>query len=203
MNTVRPAVWKIAPVLVGIGCAMVLASQADKSDTSEGSDGPISLELRYAEAQLKLAEVNLQKVQRMNERVARAVPGDLIAEYREDVEVAKLRVQHLASGKEESRLRVWLRRAEADAKAAQARWKSGVAVNERAPGTIDPLDLERLRVQADVARLRLARGRAVADQSQEAQVQWQLNYLSDEVQRLNEEALRRLTTTRPIPYYWY
>lgn len=199
MATVSPAVRVAALTLLGTGLVNLLMSPAQPEEAGDEQ----SLAVRYAQAQLRLAEVNLQKVQQMNQRVARAVPGDMVAEYREDVEIAKLRVETLLDGKDGDEFRVWLRRAEATARSAEARWKSGKAVNQRAPGTLDTLDLERLRLRAEMARLRLARGKMLVNQSREAQVQWQLDYLSDEVQRLSEETLRSPAIMRPNPFWWY
>jgi DNA repair exonuclease SbcCD ATPase subunit len=199
MGTIQPAAYVVGLALLWSGFVGFLSfpAQPEEAGTEQ------SLEVRYAQAQLRLAEVNLKRVERMNQRVPRSVPGDMVAEYREDVEVAKLRLENLASGKGENDFQVWLRRAEEAAQSAEARLRSGMAVNQRAPGTLDALELERLRLRAELARLRLARGQALADQPRETQVQWQLDYLSDEVQRLNQEVLRGPGTTRPNPFWWY
>lgn len=190
----------LVPIIVSI---LLLATWIGRWPSQAAPQKPPrdSLEIRQARIQLHLAEVNLQRVQQMNQRVARAVPADVVAEYQEDVEVARLRLQRLLDGKGEGDFAVWLRRAQAIARSAEVQWKSAVAVNRQAPGTVDTLDVERLRLRAELARMRLARGQELASQSREKQVQWQEEFLADEVQRLNEEVLRN--PARAGPLWWY
>jgi hypothetical protein len=165
---------------------------------------PESLDLRYAQAQVKLAEANLARVERANARINNAVAGVVVAAYREDLEVAKLRLQ-AAEGEGEGRepFDVWLRAAEAVSKAAERQWTSSVAANRRAAGAIHELDIERLRWRSEVAKLNLERGRSLADASTEAKLQWQADMLLDEIERLNEEVLRNSPSMRLIPVWRY
>src|SRR5262245_8413113 len=79
-----------------------------------------SVDVRYARAQLQLAEANLSRVQESNKRVARSVPSSVVAEFQYDVDVAKARLAQATGGRAESAFQVWLRRAEAERKAADA-----------------------------------------------------------------------------------
>jgi hypothetical protein len=148
------------------------------------------VEVRYARAQLELAEANLRRIDESNKRVARAVPASVVAEYRYDVDVAKARLEQATGGKAGNEFRVWLRRAEAERKSAETSWQSASAANQRVPGTIGALDIERLRLRAEVARLQLERGRTLVDAGREAQLAWQVDLLDNQVQRLKEEAGR-------------
>jgi len=163
---------------------------------------PGSLDLRYARAHLELAEANLARVERANQRVANAVAGVVVFGYQEDLAVAKLRLEAVLSEVSDP-FDVWLRAAEAAAKTADRQWKSAVAANQRAVGVIHELDVNRLRLRAEVARLNLERGRALAEGTTEARLQWQADLMYDELQRLNEEVLRNAPGSRIFPIWRY
>lgn len=152
-----------------------------------------SVDVRYARAQLELAEANLNRVQQSNKRVSGSVPGSVVAEYLHDVQVAKTRLEQATAGHAASQFEVWLQRAEAERETAETTWKKAAAVNKRVPGTFGPLDVERFRLRAEVAKLQLERGQALVDSGREAQMQWQIDMLDKQVQRLKEES-RRATT---------
>jgi hypothetical protein len=185
-------------VLAGLVWAGTVAS----APASEPSAPAESLALRSAKAKLRLAELNLKRVQRSNQRVAGAVPADIVAEYRQDVDVAKARVEIAAKGQENT-FPVWLLAAEAAAKAAEARWQSARAANQRQPGTVDDLDLDRLKARVEIAQLAMLEGRTLADKPAEAQLQWQVNFLKDEVARLQDQVLRNPPVGRSYPYWPY
>lgn len=172
-------------------------SPATESSATQASER--SLDEQYAAAKLKLAEANLAKVAKMNERVANAVPGSIVADYRQDVDVARARVAATERGRADS-LAVWLLEAERDAKSAQNAWRDAVAANDRNRGTIDPADVERLKLRAEVLRVNLERGRALADQPRDAQLAWRISALEEQVDQLNE-TVRRSPPRRPSPVY--
>ena len=120
-----------------------------------------SLDVRYARAEVALAEANLNKVQSMNQRVPGAVSGDVVRAYELDLEVAKLQLE-VASGGPEKQFDVWLARAEAAAKYAQSRWRGATLANARVKGAVDPSEVVRLEASAELANLEVERGHAVA-----------------------------------------
>jgi hypothetical protein len=62
------------------------------------------------------------------------------------------------------------------------------AANGSVPGTVEPLDIERYRLRAEVAKLQLERGQALVGSGREAQLQWEIDMLDNQVQRLKEES---------------
>ena len=58
-----------------------------------------STEVRYARAQLQLAEANLSRVEQSNKQMARSVPSSIVAEYEYDVQVAKSRLEQATAGR--------------------------------------------------------------------------------------------------------
>jgi hypothetical protein len=147
-----------------------------------------TVEVRYARAQLQLAEANLNRVEQSNKRVARSVPSSVVVDYRQNVQVAKTRLEQATAGRAASEFQIWLQRAEAERKTAETMWKSASAANVSVPGTVERLDIERYRLRAEVAKLQLERGHSLVASGREAQLQWEIDMLDNQVQRLKEEA---------------
>lgn len=183
-----------AEVLMTVVCCVGQLPQTPApSDTI-----PENVEVRYARAQLQLAEANLNRVEQSNKRLAFSVPSSVVAEYQHAVQVAKTRLEQATAGRAAADFQVWLERAEAERRTTETTWKNAAAVNGRAPGTFEPLDIERFRLRAEVAKLQLERGQALVDSGREAQLQWEIDLLDSEVQRLKEESS---STTPFIRFY--
>ena len=158
-----------------------------------------SIEVRYARAQMQLAEANLNRVEQSNKQVTGTVPGSVVAEYQQDVQVAKTRLEQALAGPAPSEIQVWLQRAEAELRTAEATWKNSTAVNGRVPGTFGPLDIERYRLRAEVAKLQLERGQTLVDSGSEAQLRWEIDVLDNQVQRLKEDSRHPLSSIGLYP----
>lgn len=168
-----------------------------------GDSKPESVDVRYARAQLQLAEANLRRVEQSNKKLPRSIPSSVVSEYQREVQVAKTRLDQATAGKAASDFQIWLQRADAEQKSAETSWKNAAAVNARAAGTFDPLDIERFRLRSEVAKLQLERGQALVDAGHEAQMQWEMDLLDNQVQRLKEESGRASPFIRLYPYWWW
>jgi hypothetical protein len=185
-----------AEVLMTVICAWQVLQAPAPSDAE-----PENLEVRYARAQLQLAEANLHRVEQSNKQVKNSVPSSVVAEYQDDVTVARTRLDQAAAGKAAKDFQVWLARAEAEQRAAEATRKIALVVNVQLPGTFDPLDVERFRLRAEVAKLQYDQGRTLVDAGFEAQLQWKLDLLDNQVQRLKEESRRTKSFERSSPWW--
>jgi hypothetical protein len=189
--------------LVVVGLLIVASPQlrADEPPAPEGgAKRSESLEVRYARAQLELAQANLKRAESKNQRVANAVSSNVVGQYRQDVEVARSQFDDAQQGSRKS-FDVWLRAAEANWKAADVVWRSAADANKRMAGTVDELDVERLRLRAELYRIDLERGQALVDQPREAQLEWRVSVMSDEMERL-KEAVFRSSSPRGGYLYW-
>ena len=126
-----------------------------------------------------------------------------MAEYQHDVQVAKTRLEQATAARAGGEFQIWLQRADAERTAAETSWKKATAVNRREPGTFGPLDLERFRLRAEIAKLQLERGQTLADSGREAQMQWQIEMLDNQVQRLKEESRRATSSVVYYPSWWW
>jgi hypothetical protein len=148
---------------------------------------------------MQLAEADLQRAVQSNKLVPRSVPSSVVAEYEQDVQVAKTRLEQAVAGKAAGEFQAWLRRAEAEQRTADTAWKNAADANSLTPGTFQPLDVERFRLRAEVAKLQLERGRTLVDSGREAQLQWVIDTLDNQVQRLKEESRRPMSVIRIYP----
>lgn len=179
--------------------AFVLLTQIARSPNPNNAPAE-NVDARYARAQLDLAEANLKRVQLSNKRIARSVPSSIVAEYELDVQVAKTRWEQ-ATGQPGRDFKVWLRRAEAEQKVAETVWQSAAAANQSVPGTFEPLDIERFRLRAEVAKLQFERGQKLVDAGRDSQLQWEIDLLNNQLQRLKEES-RQATLSIGVYPYW-
>src|SRR6476661_5432825 len=97
-----------------------------------------SVDVKYARAQLRLAEANLDRVEQRNKKFERSVPSSVVAEYQDDVRVAKTRLKQATTGRPANEFQVWLERAEAERRSAETAWKNASAANSSVPGTVAP-----------------------------------------------------------------
>lgn len=162
-----------------------------------------SLELRYARARLELARANLSRVEQMNKKLDRSVPGSVVADFRDAAAVAELQFQQAAKEVPEGELSIWLRRAESAHRSAQTRWQTALAANRQVKDTIPALDVDRFRLRAEVARLQWERGKQLAGAAREAQLTWQVELLNNEIELLKEETNRVAPFVRYYPVWLY
>jgi hypothetical protein len=193
---------KVLAVGAAVLAFQLLGAAGPAGRPSDSPEHP-TLDVDYAKVQVQLAEANLKSVRQMNRRLPGAVSAEVVAQYQQDVEVANACLQGIMRGNGDGQFPTWLRGAEMAVKAADDGWRKAVAANQRMPGTVEPLDIERLRLRAELARLQLEQGRALVGKSREAQLQWQVNLLHDQVRRLNEEVLRTPPSARVYPWWWY
>jgi hypothetical protein len=168
-----------------------------------GDAKPESVEVRYARAQLRLAEANLNRVAERNKQAARSVPSSVVSEYKDDVRVAQTRLQQATTGQSTNEFKVWLERSAVEQRAAETDWKNAIAANKIASNTFVALDVERFRLRAEVAKLQLERGKSLADAGRDAQLQWQAELLDNQVQRLKEESRDATPGTGLYPRWWW
>lgn len=194
-----------ATIVLVVSLMLAYSTERAAEPPDEPAPSPSSLAVEYAKARLELAQANLKRVESRNKKVANSVSPNVVADYQRDVEVAKLALENATQG-ESDNFAVWLQRVEAQWKSADTIWKSAVAANKRLQGTIHELDVERLRLRAEMLRINLERGRSLADQPREAQLEWRLSALDDEVEQLSEVVFRTSPvggSSSRIWYYYY
>jgi hypothetical protein len=183
-------------LLCGAGAGQLLRASNEGNDV----DKRAKLELQYAQAQFDLAETNLKKIEATNQRFSKTISAAVIADYVEDLAIAKAQLESAKQGNDPDLFTVWLRRAESNLRSAESYYKSATAANQRQPGTVDPFDLKRLKLRVDITRLQYKRGRLLAGAEADQKLQWQVQILNDEVARLKEQTSRIAPQTRVYPW---
>jgi hypothetical protein len=145
--------------------------------------------VRRARAQLRLAELTLQKAQEINRKVPRTLAESVIALFTDDVDFAKAHLQHVTSADEVDSFKDCLTRAELVLRAAEVKLKKATRANQTSPGVIDNIDIERMRLGVEVASLQLERGKSLASASPEARLEWEFEVLSDSMARVAQQVV--------------
>lgn len=175
-----------AAALVAAGLATSVAALAAVSqDVAETSP-----QVRYAQVQVRLAQLGLDRVDRLNHRVENVVPDTVVGEWRRDVDAAKQLLQGAEAGSPDAQFNYWLAHVRAASREFQSAWQRGQAANKRAPGAVDPLELERTRLRSEQFELLAAAGEKAAGQPPVERLAWQNQVLLAEVQSLHEAVFR-------------
>jgi acyl-coenzyme A thioesterase PaaI-like protein len=166
-------------------CAATLYQSGSAAPAKESAAE--SLDVRCARAKLRLAELTLQKAQEMNRKVAGTLTGGLIAQFADDVQLAKLQLQNATRPEGLDAHQAYMLRAELIRHQADARLKRAKEADQRSPGVVSANELERFSLEADIAQIRVERGQSLADASPDAKLQWQVDMLNDELARVKEQ----------------
>lgn len=184
-------------LLVSVAILFVAALNLPAAD--EDKDQKTSLDVRFSRVRLQCAETNLERYNRLNEKNPNTVTADVISGFAQEVEIARTELKEAELGSKGNPLLVWIQRAESNLRSTEAFYKHAKAANQRAPGIVDPLELKRLELQVEMARLQIERGQALANAPPEARLRWQIGVLSDELDRLKEQTSKFAPVTRIIP----
>jgi len=177
--------------LLALPILLLLAAQVGRSPPAANTNAVTDTwEQRYARARLGLADAGLRRVELMNQRVTNATPASVVAEYRDDVALARARLAAAQSGESIDAFKFWVQRAAAASRSAQEQASGAEAANRTLPGTVKAPDLARLQGQAQVFRLLADRAQQLEAQPAAAQLAWQLEFLQFQNEQVHEELFR-------------
>jgi hypothetical protein len=147
-------------------------NEAERSAAPAAGRAQADLNVAYTRAYLKLAQLNLDMAMEANTRYPGTMPDTVLQPLRELVAIAQAELQEALGGKGRDVHALRVRFSEVGIAPAEAALRAAETVNQRSPGTVSPRELERLRLQLEVARLELARARSVGLDLEG--LQWQL-----------------------------
>ena len=184
----------VAIIFFAVGClaaTVVFTSygtaqtDAPRPPDAGNSASPESIRVRYARTYSELAKTNLNIALDVNKRIGGAYSKNILQRLRNHLEIAEAKLQYEITGGESKLHDIHLRELEEARKLAEQDLASAIAVNKRLAGTVRELEIRRLRLAAEVARLAVARGRDPATVSSPyAHLQWQLDRMRSELLRL-------------------
>jgi seryl-tRNA(Sec) selenium transferase len=162
----------------------LLAQQKDDAPASDSaSDAEKQLDLRYAKAYLRLMEATLNKYEETNRRQPNTIRRGVIQAIQENVREARDRIK-LAESDNASDADIYVSSAEADLRAIQESLRKAEAANLQRPGTVGQPEVERLKADLDLAKVRVDKARHLASESPLSNVRFELEQLREDVQEL-------------------
>lgn len=146
---------------------------------------PESVDVRYRRAYLQLAKAELEVLKDANKRVKGTYTEGTVERFQQHVGIAREQLQQTLLADQGKLHKVHVLEAEAVLKIAEGRLERALTANRRLSGAVRDVEIKRLRLVVEVARLGLARARDPAStQSENAHLQWQLDGLREDVLRL-------------------
>jgi hypothetical protein len=166
--------------IVAVRTTGIIAQEKQDKLTSD----PGKLAVQFAEAKLKLAQMNLAKMKEMNSRVRGTLITGLVEQFAEEVTLAELELEAAKKTPGGNPYQATLERTRLALRTAEARAERALRTHEKAPNIVSRDDVERVRQIAVVADLQLARGVALENASPQEQLQWQMDVFSNELDRV-------------------
>jgi hypothetical protein len=174
-------------VVMAIGVALGWAAgAADGQDDKAAAANKQPLAVQWAQAQLRLAEMNLSRVKELNQKVPGTLIGSMVREFSEEVELARLELQIMEKAPAGSPYLATIERLRLALRSAEDRAQRALETHEKAPSVVTKSDVERMRMAAVVTDLQLQRGLALEKGSPQDQLQWQLEVLGDDLDRVRQ-----------------
>ena len=181
MNVRRWAALAAILVLgVVVGRTTGIVAQDDKS----GKSAPDKLAVQCAEANLKLAQMNLDRMKQLNQKVPGTLIAGMVDQFTEEVELAQQELEVAKKTPGGSPYLATVERMRLALRSAEARAKRALNTHEQAPDIVSKDDVERMRQIAVIADLQLQRGLALEKASPQQQLQWQLEVYGNEIDRV-------------------
>lgn len=181
-----------AIVVAAVACDAI--AQTRDGPESRAGEAAESVNVRYARTYLSLAKTELEIAEDANRRIGTLYPEITVQRLRNNVAFAEAQLKYELAGDEGDLHDVHLRELDGALKLAEAKLQKGLSMKKRLPQTVSDLEILRLRLAAEVARLTLERARSPqAQASPHAHLQWQLDQLRRQVLRLQVRA-DQLTT---------
>ncbi len=178
--TLRRLAIGAAILAIGVGLGRTAGSAAEEDD----NDKLKSLAVACAQAKLKLAEMNLARARELNQKVAGTLIGGMMDQFVKEVTLAKVDLDIAQKSTDNDAFQANIERVKLAAASAKERAKVGLLTHERAPMVVTKGDVERMRLFAVIVDLQLQRGEALANASAAKKLDWQLEMIGDDLERI-------------------
>ncbi len=170
----------IAVLVFGITAS--LAAVAAAQDDAQEERDPQDLAVQVAEAQLTLAEMNLAQVEQLD--VENTLANGVVQQFAQEKLLAERRLKIARDSAGPNSYAATIDRLQMSLRAANDRAERAYETYQRTPELMTAADVKRLRQIARVTSLQLDRGLALKNASPEEQIQWQLEVLGSELDRM-------------------
>jgi hypothetical protein len=149
-----------SPALAQSGSQNENTERRSNKATSQENQDP--LEVRFQRLIAQLAKLDLQKAQESNKQVSGTIPADEVERLEQTHRLAQQRLEQIqkSGGGDPGVDRV--SQAQANAQIYEENLNKAIAANRRAANSVPALEVERLRVIAELGRLQVERERESA-----------------------------------------
>ena len=175
---------RLAAVAVILAIGVALGRTAGSAAEDENKDKAKSLAVECAQAKLRLAEMNLARAQQLNRKVPGTLIGGMMQQFSKEVEVAGVELAIAKKSSKSDAFQASIERVKLALRSAKDRAKVGLETHKRAPSVVTKGDVERMRLFAVIADLQLQRGQALAGASATDKLEWQLEVMGDDLERV-------------------
>jgi hypothetical protein len=158
-------------------------ADANQAAASPADGEARELDIRYAQAYLKLIQATLEKYEEINRRVPNTIRSAVMQGIRDSEREARERIQ-LAQSDDVGDAQIYVSSAEADLRLAEEALGSAQGANARSPGAVSQGEIGRLKAQVEFAKARIVRARHLASESPLSNVRYELELLREDVQEL-------------------
>lgn len=178
--------WLMSAVAAWLGPMLPVVARGGSPVAVESAESPLdrvhALQLRYTEARLRVAEIDLERAVAASRKIPHAI-GDRevqrltnhVAMLRRQVEIAREHPRTAARQASIAAAEVACDEARSDLEAAER-------ANRRSAGSVSDINLERLRAKVELADIRLELCRNPEyELSLLAELEWNIEQLTDEV----------------------
>jgi hypothetical protein len=164
----------------------------DAKPVDGASDDPSDLEatlrrldVQSAELSLRLYELDLQKIDDMNQKMAGLYSNAEVDRFQASVEMARQRVKAARERNEGKDTIAIVGVGQALLKNAQDAYERDKAANRKLPTAVRPIDVERDRVAVEMAEVNLTKAKLVTRLDTPIPIiNWEMDVLRDEVRQL-------------------
>ncbi len=157
--------------------------ESAKSEAKSDTDQEKEIDIRYAEAYLKVMQATLAKYEETNRRAANTIRPSIIEGIQAGVQKARERVQ-LAKSDETEDSQIYVTSAEANLRMAEEALRRAQAANARSANAISAGEVNRLKSLVELAKVRIDKARHLASESPLSNVRYELELLREDVQEL-------------------
>lgn len=160
----------------------VVAAAPQQKEESKPSAEQRNLDLEYAKAYLELVQNEVKRVEATNKRVSDTVPTLVLDELYDTLTFAEARVKavedpaHAVEDFEQALKKISER--------ARQRIEQAEKANRISPGTFSQTEMQRMKVMARLAELRVERVKQLEGASLDDRLDWEVEQLREQVDRL-------------------
>jgi hypothetical protein len=170
--------------LIVTACVIASACFTKLSARDEAPSNWRSLEQRYAEANLELAQSRLDMAQTQNKAVPGTIAKQTMNELHSAVQVARDWIKQLAVNQNPNRYSPQVAAMEGVIRSLEANHAESINANQLQDGAVSTATLRNEQAEIDVAKARLAALRALAQQPPEVRIEWEIRMLQDDIRAL-------------------